>query len=110
MSDEHLPISSLEPPTLADAESVLYVFLLVVSRNKLRVSQIALDGSGSSEFIKTLRKEYFKNRGTLRSTFSVWRFSHCNFVKVCRLELPVEYVLIVNDTRFSSKEHTRMYV
>lgn len=36
------------------------------------------------EFFEDLKKEYRGLRGYLRYWFSVWQFSHCDFVKVCR--------------------------
>ena len=104
MSDTCLPVNLLRPATPASTDSLLYVFLGAKVGNIVRIYQIALDGSGSADFFDTLRKEYLNQRGILRNMFSDWRFSDCDFCRVCRLELSVIDVIRVSDPGFSLKE------
>lgn len=59
-----------------------YVFLGVKRGVEHSVAEINVHGLGDDQFFKELRAEYHKMKGYLRRFFSVWRFAHCDFVKV----------------------------
>ncbi|ORY04774.1 hypothetical protein BCR34DRAFT_591111 [Clohesyomyces aquaticus] len=65
------------PPRMAG-----YVFLGVKRGGEHNVAEINVHGLGDDQFFKELRAEYYKMKGYLRRFFSVWRFTHCDFVKV----------------------------
>jgi hypothetical protein len=104
------------PSEPADTSPVLYVFLLLEKNSGIcGVSQITLDGSNSAEFFDTLRNEYSKSRGILRNIFSVYRFSHCEFVKVrglenCLLKVKKKSDISVVDQSCRLKEYTGMHM
>ncbi|GKT97673.1 nucleoside phosphorylase domain protein [Colletotrichum tofieldiae] len=43
------------------------------------LAQIDVESLSCSRFFRDLRSSYFDLRGTLRTWFSVWRYSHCDF-------------------------------
>ncbi|OTA69145.1 hypothetical protein K449DRAFT_411975 [Hypoxylon sp. EC38] len=54
--------------------------LFVVKRGPdYKMAQIGVDMLPCHVFFSTLRAKYFDLRGFLRSWFSVWRYSHCDF-------------------------------
>ncbi|PKY04628.1 hypothetical protein P168DRAFT_136900 [Aspergillus campestris IBT 28561] len=78
------PSSHRRPPGLQasifDKSLTQHRVLLVVKRgHNYRLAQIRVSGSNHDTFFGTLREEYFRLRGMMRSWFSVWRYNHCEF-------------------------------
>jgi hypothetical protein len=55
------------------------VLFIVKQSAEYKLAQICVNGLNSHTFFSTLRDKYFHLRGFLRSWFSVWRYSHCDF-------------------------------
>ena len=55
------------------------VLFIVKQSAEYKLAQICVNGLDSHTFFGTLRDKYFYLRGFLRSWFSVWRYSHCDF-------------------------------
>ncbi|KAI0890580.1 uncharacterized protein GGS22DRAFT_151294 [Annulohypoxylon maeteangense] len=46
-----------------------------------KMAQIGVDGIFGGEFFSMLKNDYFRLRGFIRTWFSIWRYSHCDFYK-----------------------------
>jgi hypothetical protein len=55
------------------------VLFIVKQGAEYKLAQICVKGLSCHIFFSTLRQKYFQLRGFLRSWFSVWRYSHCDF-------------------------------
>ncbi|KAH7631266.1 hypothetical protein B0T09DRAFT_339512 [Sordaria sp. MPI-SDFR-AT-0083] len=57
--------------------------LFIVSQGiDYKLAQICITGLNDCQaFFGTLKENYFRLRGQLRSWFSIWRYSHCDFYK-----------------------------
>lgn len=53
------------------------------SGNNLRLAQIDVKAMKDDHLFEAIKNNYQKLRGYLRRYFSIWRFAHCDFVKVC---------------------------
>jgi hypothetical protein len=60
----------------------LHLLLVVKTGSSHHLSQIELHGASTKQFFRQLRSDYFKLRGCIRSFFSIWVYSHCDFYKV----------------------------
>jgi hypothetical protein len=58
------------------------VLFLAKRGGDYRLAQICVSNMNSHTFFSSMRKEYYRLRGFLRTWFSVWRYSHCDFYKV----------------------------
>ena len=67
----------------------LRILLIVQSGDDFTLSQIALGTLSTAEFFDRLKSEYLRLRGFWRRLFSVWRYHHCDFYKVCKLNILV---------------------
>ncbi|KAI1476419.1 hypothetical protein F4774DRAFT_428024 [Daldinia eschscholtzii] len=64
-----------------------HLVLFVVKRGLYhRLAQIGVMGLSSHDFFRIMRKEYFHLRGFIRSWFSIWRYSHCDFYMCEKIE------------------------
>jgi len=63
------------------------VFLTVNINDNHRLAQIKANGVHDDNFFYTLKHEYIAKRGYMRSLFSIWRYSGCDFVKVSKCTL-----------------------
>lgn len=61
-----------------------YVFLLTRKASRYLFCSVDVTAMGSAEFFQTLAAKYNANRGYLRRLFSVFVYSHCDFVKIKR--------------------------
>lgn len=59
-----------------------FIFLITAQHDKLGVHAIKSNGISDEEFALQLRSCYFKSKGWFRAYFSIYTFSHCEFVKV----------------------------
>jgi hypothetical protein len=59
-----------------------YVLLGTTVGEDIDLAQIEIQGHNDEQFFREPRTEYFKVRGIFRRVFSIWRYSHCDFVKV----------------------------
>jgi hypothetical protein len=59
-----------------------FIFLITAQHNKLQVDAIKSNGISDREFALQLRSWYFKSKGWFRAYFSIYTFSHCEFVEV----------------------------
>lgn len=59
-----------------------YVFIGVRCGDEHKVAEINVSGFGDDQFFDELRAEYYKLKGHVRRYLSIWRFKHCDFVKV----------------------------
>ncbi|RDL36050.1 uncharacterized protein BP5553_06662 [Venustampulla echinocandica] len=57
------------------------VLFIVKQGAEYKLAQICVEGLSCHIFFSTVRQKYFQLRGFLRSWFSVWRYSHCDFYK-----------------------------
>jgi hypothetical protein len=62
-----------------------YVILGVTTGEDLRLTQIDVQDYRDEHFFHELRVRYHQLRGILRYYFSIWDYSHCDFIKVCRV-------------------------
>ena len=77
------------------------------SRITLELAQIDTIKYGRDDlFFWTLKRQYKQCRGSLRYWLSIWRLSHCDFVKVSRLSEHVEAFSTL--TSASSRRYGRM--
>jgi hypothetical protein len=60
----------------------VYVFIGVKCGDEHKIAEINVHEFGDDQFFEELRAEYYKLKGRLRHYFSIWRFKHCDFVKV----------------------------
>ncbi|KAI1409804.1 hypothetical protein F5Y13DRAFT_88541 [Hypoxylon sp. FL1857] len=68
------------PPTSALSNTLSHCILFVVKKGaEYKMAQISVSKNPCYVFFSTLRAKYFDLRGFLRSWFSVWRYSHCDF-------------------------------
>lgn len=86
---------SQRPPTLiggqqnvknkhvALTQKIFRIFLAVNHGDRLRLAQIECKGLKDDSFFEELKRQYIAKRGLLRHFFSPWRYSGCDFVKVC---------------------------
>ena len=58
------------------------ILFIVKQSTEYKLAQICVNGLNSHTFFSALRHKYFHLRGFLRSWFSVWRYSHCDFYMV----------------------------
>ena len=70
--------------TVNNASSKLsgHIFIGIKCKDEHRIVEINVHGFGDDQFFKELRTEYYELKGYLRRYFSIWRFKHCDFVKV----------------------------
>ena len=71
-----------------------YVLLGVTVGDDLRLAQIEVRGASHTtddHFFKELRHQYTELRGLMRIWFSIYRYAHCQFVKVMYLYLILIY-------------------
>jgi hypothetical protein len=59
-----------------------WVFLAVGNANCFKIAQISVHGKQDDSFFEDLGKAYREIRGTIDRIFSIWVYSHCNFMKV----------------------------
>jgi hypothetical protein len=57
------------------------VIFMVKHGTDYKLAQICVSGVSCHDFFSTLSRKYFHLRGFLRSWFSVWRYSHCDFYR-----------------------------
>lgn len=58
------------------------ILLLVRTGRDYKLSQIDVSVLSCNQFFSRLRTSYLGLRGFLRTYFSVWRYSHCDFYMV----------------------------
>lgn len=77
------------------------------TRKSLELAQIDVkEYKNDSTFFNKLLLEYQPRRGFLRYWFSVWRLSHCDFVKACSMSSHSSYPYML--TTHSSKRSDRI--
>jgi hypothetical protein len=59
-----------------------FIFLVVTTGDRHRLAQLPVDGLGDDHFFKLLRRQYLGIRGCILNIFSIWKFSHCDFIMV----------------------------
>ena len=64
-----------------------YVLLGVKAGKEIYLAQLEVQFHQDIQFFKELRREYAKLRGAFRRWFSIWGYSHCDFVKVLHATL-----------------------
>lgn len=69
-------------------QTITYVLLGTTVGEEVDLAQIEIQGHTDEQFFRELRTEYFKLRGSFRQFFSIWRYSHCDFVKVRLTQCP----------------------
>lgn len=70
---------------IARVDQSFVLFGVKGTRRTLELAQIdTYNYASDGEFFGDLKKAYRGLRGYLRYWFSVWQFSHCDFVKVCQ--------------------------
>jgi hypothetical protein len=62
-----------------------YVLLGVTTGEDLRLAQIDVQDYRDEHFFHELRVRYNELRGVFGRYFSIWGYSHCDFIKVCRI-------------------------
>ncbi|KAI9155619.1 Ankyrin-3 [Paramyrothecium foliicola] len=72
------PASTITSPE--ESQKRKFIFLMV-NRDRLRLHQVNSTNQGTERFAKELREGYRKLRGFWRFWFSVYAYSHCDFVK-----------------------------
>jgi hypothetical protein len=63
-------------------DTAKYVFLGVTAGEDLHLAQIEVHNHEDDQFFQMLKENYHELRGLLREWFGIWKFSHCDFVKV----------------------------
>ena len=58
------------------------VILMIKKGGEYKLAQISVANLHCYAFFKELRETYFSLRGLIRSYFSIWRYSHCDFYMV----------------------------
>ncbi|KAJ5301623.1 hypothetical protein N7508_006486 [Penicillium antarcticum] len=74
-----------------------HVLFLAKQGGDYRLAQICISNMTCHSFFSTMKKEYFRLRGVLRSWFSVWRYSHCDFYKFEKFD-DHEFTLRIKDS------------
>lgn len=74
------------------------VLFLAKQGGDYRLAQICVSNMTCHTFFSTMKKEYFRLRGVLRSWFSVWRYSHCDFYKVSTIACDRKVLLKIKIT------------
>ena len=78
--DQHAGQTSINMPQMNES---FVLFGVKGTRRTLELAQInARKCMNDDAFFGDMRKRYRELRGFLRYWFSIWRFSHCDFVKV----------------------------
>jgi hypothetical protein len=62
-----------------------YVLLGVKTGEYLHLAQISVQNYRDDQFFHELRVRYNELRGVLSRYFSIWGYSHCDFIKVFRI-------------------------
>lgn len=76
--------NSQMPINIARVKSLFVLFGVKGTRRTPELAQMdAYSYASDCEFFGHLKKKYRELRGYLRYWFSVWQFSHCDFVRVC---------------------------
>jgi hypothetical protein len=63
-------------------DTAKYIFLGVTAGDGLHLAQIEVHNHDDDQFFHVLRGNYHRLRGLFREWFGIWKFSHCDFVKV----------------------------
>ncbi|PSR82126.1 hypothetical protein BD289DRAFT_25347 [Coniella lustricola] len=80
-----LPPNSNDPLALSLVnDQRRFVFLLTLKASRYFFSSLDVTEMGPAAFFQTLAARYNENRGYLRRCFSVFVYSHCDFVKIKR--------------------------
>ncbi|KAJ4387625.1 hypothetical protein N0V93_008222 [Gnomoniopsis smithogilvyi] len=67
-----------------DDDARSFVFLLVLRTSRYVLSSIDVTEMKAREFFETIVQKYNGNRGFWRRTFSIFAYSHCDFMKIKR--------------------------
>jgi hypothetical protein len=59
-----------------------FVLFGVTAGEDLHLAQIAVQDCRDDQFFEELKTKYNEIRGLFRRWFGIWRYSHCDFVKV----------------------------
>jgi hypothetical protein len=76
------PLKSQEGSASQTSRAPMSVFFVVNAGSDNHLAQIKAINVSTHQFFYKIRKEYYRLRGSLRSWFSIWRYSHCDFCVV----------------------------
>jgi hypothetical protein len=66
----------------SEVQGMTYVMLGVMVGEDLDLAQIEIKEYKDAKFFRQLRDEYHAKRGFLRRWLSIWKYNHCDFIKV----------------------------
>ncbi|KAL4933233.1 uncharacterized protein BDV17DRAFT_105288 [Aspergillus undulatus] len=90
--------------SFAAAAHERYVLLVVRRGSQHFLSQLRVHQSNDDNFFQALRSEYCRLRGWIRTIFSVWRYSHCDFYQFDKFD-DSAYAPRVKDAYPKSRDH-----
>jgi hypothetical protein len=79
--------TSKRPGEITTPEATTFVLLGATIGHDVSLAQIKIQGDNDENFFRKLREEYTTRRDIFRQVFSIWRYTHCDFVKVHHFSL-----------------------